>query len=258
MNKRVVVTGGTSRFGKDVVKRFVEAGNHVLFTGIEHRDDGEAVADELKAINDAVTIEYCRCNLSSEQSVKETAGAVAERLGGCDILVNNAANLKCGAVHQMEVFAWERVFDVDVKGVFLTCKHILPMMMEQHGGAVVNITSDADGLTGGSTAVSTSANGAVLNLTQSMALDYADYGIRVNAVSPMALASKLFARGAAPSDLVNYAKSVPLKRIAKPVEVANAVFFLASDQASFITGVNLPVDGGLSASRGPINLTGPS
>lgn len=250
MKKRVVITGGTSGMGSEIVKLYVENGDNIVFTGVEEPELGEKIAKEFGEINSDSKVFYSRCNVADEEEVKELVAFVEEKIGGCDILINNAGIFEGGQVHETTIESWNRVFDVDVKGVFLMSKHFIPGMLERKTGAIVN-TSSASGILGDTNmAAYNSAKGAVTNLTRAMALDYARKGIRVNAVCPTATATPMFLNGSTPEVIESFNRSIPLGRVAQPKEVAEAVFYLASNKASFITGVNLPLDGGLSAHSG--------
>lgn len=248
--KRVVITGGTSGMGKETTKLFLKNGHDVVFTGIEPVQTGNKIAEELSLINKESKVFFFRCDVSSETEVKELVKFTNEKLGGCDILVNNAGIFEGGQAHETSVESWDRVFDVDVKGAFLTSKYFVPQMIERKYGAIVN-TASISGLYADYNAVAyCAAKAAIANLSRAMALDYAEKGIRVNAVCPYATKTPMFMGGSTQDVIDAFNNASPMGRIANPEEIAEAIYFLASDKASFINGVNLPVDGGVTQHTG--------
>ncbi len=196
--------------------------------------------------------------LAVEADVSEDAGAArlvrtaVESFGGLDILVNNAGIESPGAAAETTGEQWQRLIDVNLKGVFLCSKHAIPEMVRRGGGAIVNNAS-INAIRGNHRLVAYSASkGGVVGLTLAMALDHAPQGIRVNCVCPATIEGtrmidRAMARESEPHSKREYLLAKhPIGRLGRPEEVAYAMLFLASDEASFITGVVLPVDGGRS------------
>ena len=247
--KRAVISGGTSGIGNETVKVFLENGYKVVFTGVEEDSIGNKIAEELREKYNQEAY-YFRTFIDDEESVKALVKYTIEKISGCDALINNAGIFEGGEAHLTPVESWDRVMSVDVKGVFLMSKHFVPQMIEQGKGAIVN-TASISGIAGEFNMVAyAAAKGAVINLTKAMACDYGTRGIRVNSVSPGATQTPMFLNGSSEELVASMKKAYPLGRLGEPKDIANAIFFLASDKAAFITGVNLPVDGGVTSHTG--------
>ncbi len=245
-NKIAIVTGAASGFGEGIARRYALEGAKVLVADIDAAG-AERVAGEIVA--DGGNAAFIRADVSDDAQVAAMVVAVMERFGGLDIVVNNAGvpqrNMPMLAVDEA---TFDRIFAVNVKSIYLTARHAVPEFRERGGGVFINIGSTAGirprpGLTwyNGSKA-------AVNALTKSMAVELAPDGIRANAIAPVAGDTPMLAEflGGQVTD-EGYAKfvaTVPLGRLSRPTDIANAALFLASDEAAFITGVCLEVDGG--------------
>lgn len=250
--KIVVVIGGSTGIGKATVKQFLQSGASVIFTGIENKND----IDPAKYSDDTNTLsEYYQLDVTDEDAVIRFSAYVDEKYSGCDVLFNNAGILIPNLLHETPTEEWLKTMNVNVNGMFYTSKYFIPQMLKKGGGAIVN-TSSMSGLVADYTFCSYNASkAAVANLTRNMALDYAEYNIRVNAVAPGSIRTSMYKKFAEPvggMDILDLGHNIvyPMKRIGLPEEIANAVLFLASDKASFITGINLVVDGGITACTG--------
>ena len=246
-DKISIVTGGSRGIGGATVKRFAEEGAKVIIFDML-RDEGMALA---KQIGDQVS--YQNVDITKEASVASAVRTVIDANGRIDILVNNAAIPGVNKYsHEVDVAEWDKVFDVNVKGMFLCTKHTLPHMMKQKSGAIVNFSS-IYGLIGNNDLPPYHATkGAVLMMTKTDAVCYAPYGIRVNAVHPGSTMTELFMQAAEsyPKGKQAYLDMMKEKHplcLGEPVDVANCVLFLASDEARFVTGASLVVDGGYTA-----------
>jgi len=245
--KRVIVTGGASGIGKATVERFLEEGAKVAIIDVSERN-GAAVAAELRAKgHDPLLITG---DVTSPKDVKRMIAKVLEEFGGIDVLFNNAGILVEGTIEEVSEEGWDRIMGVNVKGPFLMSKEVVPVMLKQGKGVIVNNAS-CSGLVGDRNAIAYNASkGAVVLMTKCLALDYAEKGIRANCVCPGEIDTPMFRQEAQARNMPveEYRKVLceyhPIGRLGVPVEVANAVLFLASDEASFITGTALSVDGG--------------
>jgi 3-oxoacyl-[acyl-carrier protein] reductase len=247
--KIVIVTGAASGFGEAIAKRFAVEGAKVLVADVDEAGGNRVVGSIRNTGGQAV---FVRTDVSKAAEVKAMIDAAGAQFGGLDILVNNA-----GFSHHMMPL-WElpeeeydRVFSVNTKGVFLGAKYAVPVLRERGGGVIVNTASiGAVAPRPGVTAYN-ATKGAVVTMTRGLAMEVAPFRIRVNAVNPVA-ADTQFVKGALGVDSMPepirqmVIQGIPLGRLAEPRDVAAAVLFLASDDAEFLTGVCLNVDGGRS------------
>ncbi|MFK8253013.1 SDR family NAD(P)-dependent oxidoreductase [Ancylobacter terrae] len=258
VGKVVLVTGAGSGIGAAIARRLATEGGHVI---LADRDGAAAgsVAGALSAEGRAA--EPVVLDMTDDDAAARLAGRIGERHGRLDVLVNNAGIHAGGAFQETEQSTWRRLFAVNVEAVMDLSLAMLALLRRANPrGNIVNLSS-ISGLGGdfGQAAYATS-KGAVTHLTRSMALDLAREAIRVNAVCPGSVHTPMFAAAIArldPGEVeATFARTYPMGRIARPEEIAAAVAFLASDDASFVTGVNLPVDGGLTCHNGAPRFDG--
>ena len=236
-----VVTGGASGIGAAVCRRLAAEGAFVVVTDVDS-DGGAAVAEGIGG-------RFLPADVTRAADVDALYDEVAARHGGIDVAVHNAGICppEDGSVLDVGLDAWRRVQDVNLTGVYLGCRAVLPYMLERGRGAIVNVASTAALMGAATSQISyTASKGGVLALTRELGVEFARRGVRVNAVSPGVVAtpltSGLFAEDAELS--ARRLVHVPMGRFGEPAEVAAAVAFLASDDASFLTAGNLVVDGG--------------
>ncbi len=248
--KVTIVTGGSTGIGEATCHRFAEEGAKVAIFDVS-APQGEKVAAELAAKGAEVV--FHRVDVSDEASVAAGIEAVVARWGGLDVLVNNAAITGVNKLaHEVSVAEWDAIFAVNVRGVFLCTKHAVKPMMAAKTGSIVNFSS-IYGLIGNDDLPPYHATkGAVLAMTKTDAVCYAPHGIRVNAVHPGSTKTPLFMKAGEtyPGGLDHYIEIMKAKHpltLGEPVDVANCVLFLASDEARFVTGSSLVCDGGYTA-----------
>jgi meso-butanediol dehydrogenase/(S,S)-butanediol dehydrogenase/diacetyl reductase len=250
-DKVVIVTGAGSGIGAATAARFAKEGALLSVCDINM----EGLAEKTKAFDPAGKRSLqSRTDVSKLAECEALVKATLDRFGRIDILVNNAGTGVFGRVTELSVDDWHKVFAIAVDSVFYMSKAAIPYIIKQKG-AVVNLGS-VSGLFGDyGFAGYNAAKGAVVNLTRTMALDFARDGIRVNAVCPGLVATPLSA-GLRDNPQVweEYQKGIPVARAAEPSEIAAAIAFLASDDASYMTGACMVVDGGLTASAGQPNF----
>ncbi|MDR3441842.1 MAG: glucose 1-dehydrogenase [Legionella sp.] len=248
-SKVVIVTGGASGIGLETAHQFAAEGAITIIADINSEKEAEVMAAFKKRGQECV---YHYADVANAEEVQKLVKIVLERYGKIDVLFNNAGIEISGAVTDFTEEEYQQLMDVNLKSVFLCSKYALKHMMEHSSGVIINVASVASFLAWKDDAVYSASKAAVKLLTQAMAVEYAPYNIRVNAVAPGIIDTPMTDRaiGAVPDVMeLKRAKGQihPLGRLGLPLEVARTVLFLASDEASFITGAILPVDGGYLA-----------
>jgi meso-butanediol dehydrogenase/(S,S)-butanediol dehydrogenase/diacetyl reductase len=248
-DKVVIVTGAGSGIGAATAQRFAAEGAKVALAG-RTRGKLETVAKAFPASH--VLIQ--ETDVSSKASVDDLVAATIERFGRLDVLVNNAGVAPMGPFMETTVDDWRSAMAIDVDGVFYGCRAAVPHLLATKG-SIINVSS-VSGIGGDwNMSAYNVAKGAVTNLTRSLALELGGQGVRVNAVNPSLTFTELTTDLEKNDALMaKFAERIPMGRGARPEEVAAVIAFLASDDASFVNGVNLPVDGGLNASNGQPKL----
>lgn len=248
--KSVIVTGGGTGIGRETALRFAREGARVVITG-RREEKLLGVADEAEA--EGLRISCCVSDISREEDCRAAVEFAVSELGGVDILFNNAGVLYPGAAHEITTELWTRTFDTNVRGTWLMSKYAIPEMLARGRGWVVNNASIV-GLKGfAGLSAYTASKGAVIQLTRSMALEYAEGGINVNAVCPGTTVTPLLTEGYLnrvpdPEEGMKFMNSLhPAGRLAGADEVAEAVLFLCDERSGFITGTALTIDGGWCA-----------
>jgi meso-butanediol dehydrogenase/(S,S)-butanediol dehydrogenase/diacetyl reductase len=241
----VIVTGAGSGIGRVTAQRFAAEGALVAVVDWIGERANEVTAEIVAAGGKA---EAVLADVSSSRDVKAMVATVASRLGPVDVLVNNAAIADGDDVLEIDEATWDRDVAVVLKGVFLCSKAVLPSMIERRSGAIVNIAS-VNGLSALGNEAYSAAKAGVINLTQGIAVRYGRNGVRCNAIAPGTIRTPIWQERIDRDPVVfqRLVKWYPLGRVGEPDDVANAAMFLASDEASWITGAVLPVDGGLLA-----------
>jgi NAD(P)-dependent dehydrogenase (short-subunit alcohol dehydrogenase family) len=240
-----IVTGGARGIGAATAAALAEAGAMVMIGDVE-AEAGQATARQVGGA-------FVEADVSRVTDVERLMSAAVERFGGLDVLVNNAGVVLARSALDTAEEEWDRVLAVNLKGAWLCARAAVPHMVQRGGGAIVNVVSNA-GLVGfPNTAAYCASKGGLANLTRAMALDFAPLRVRVNAVCPghtrTPMAERFVAAQADPEAFLDdfVRRQHPLGRMAEPAEIARAIRFLASDEASFVTGALLPVDGGYTA-----------
>ena len=243
-DKIAIVTGAGQGIGRAIAEKLAAGGATIVVTDINQAAAGQTA----RAIGGgAVAVP---ADVTSAESVTAMVGQAQSRFGRIDVLVNNAGWDKAGRFTDSDPADWDRVIQINLYGVLNTSKAVLPIMAERGRGTVVNIASDAGRVGSSGEAVYSAAKGGVIAFTKATAREMARHQVTVNCVCPGPADTELFAAigGDNPKLRDALTRAIPLRRLARPADVAGAVAFLASDDAAFITGQTISVSGGLTMS----------
>jgi NAD(P)-dependent dehydrogenase (short-subunit alcohol dehydrogenase family) len=246
--KVALITGGASGMGKVASALFAREGAKVVLTDVAD-EAGEVAAGEIR--REGGEAEYVRADVSKESDAKAMVDAAVERFGGLHILYNNAGVMppEDGSVDALDERVWDLTFAVNVKGVAFGCKYGVPALIASGGGSIVNVASFVAWMGAATSQTAyTSSKGAVLAMTREIAVEYARRGVRCNALCPGPVETPLLMKLL--SDEAKRRRRfvhIPMGRLGRAEELANAALFLASDDSSFMTGASLIVDGGITA-----------
>jgi len=245
--KVALVTGGTSGIGRETAIQFAKAGAKVVLAG-RRTEAGEAVVNEITSAGGEA--HFVQTDVTKEDQVKRLVEETVQHFGRLDIAFNNAGIEHGGPVTEFTEEDYRKVFDINVLGVFLSQKYEIPAMLKFGGGVIINTSSTLGHIAMPGAAVYNASKHAVEGITKTTALELAEQGIRVNSVAPGAIATDMIDRAAGEEGTEGrqqLASQHPMGRLGEAKEIAAAVLYLASDAASFTTGISLPVDGGYLA-----------
>ena len=243
--KTVIVTGSASGIGRGIAERFSQEGANVVLCDV-HEDKLKEVAGTLPEARTLARV----CDVSDFEAVRQLVASAVERFGALHVMVNNAGIASEGNVVEVPLGDWKKTVDTDLGGVFHGCRAALPELLKT-AGCIVNTASVSGLAADWSMSAYNAAKGGVVNLTRAVALDFGSNGVRANSVCPSLTHTGMTEDMLKDDALVaRFMERMPLKRVAEPADIAGVVAFLASDDARFVNGVNLPVDGGVMASNG--------
>lgn len=241
-DKTAIITGGATGIGLACARLFQQEGARVALFG--RRQDR---LDQAKKILGKPAM-IIAGDITQQDDIDRLTSRVLEEWGRIDILINNAGTFATAALHETEDEAWDGIFNVNLRGVFLLTKKVLPQMLKQKSGSIVNISSILGMIAVPETAAYNASKGALNQFSKSIAVEYGPAGIRSNSVCPGMIETEMTEELRGNTELMDeWKKGYPLGRFGGADEVAMACLFLASDEASFVTGATLPVDGGYTA-----------
>ena len=243
--KVAVITGSASGIGREAALLFSDEGAKLCIADVAEKEGEQTASDCKEAF-------FHQVDVSDPQSVEEMYRATAERFGRVDVLYNNAGIMPAddASVLDTEPDAWQRVQDVNTKGVYLCCKYGIPHLLENGGGSVINVASFVALVGAATSQISyTASKGAVLAMTRELSVEFARRGVRVNALCPGPVETPLLMRlfDETPGALERRLVHVPMGRLAQAREIAYGALFLASDESSYVNGATFVVDGGITA-----------
>lgn len=237
--KVAIITGGAQGMGETHARRFVKEGAKVVLTDILE-EKGQALADEL-----GENALFIKQDVTSAAEWETVVAKAEEAFGPVNVLVNNAGISMAKSILQITEEEYRRIVDINQTSVFLGMKTTIPSMQKAGGGSIVNVSS-INGLVGGAIGY-TDTKFAVRGMTKAAAVECAHYGIRVNSVHPGVIATPMIVQEDQKAQIEEFAKQIPLKRIAESEEITHLVLFLASDESSYSTGSEFIADGGITA-----------
>jgi NAD(P)-dependent dehydrogenase (short-subunit alcohol dehydrogenase family) len=245
-NKTVLITGALTGIGRAVAVIFAQQGAQVIVSGRRDKE-GEKLVEELRALG--AEAEFIRADVRAEEDVRNLVDQTVKRFGRLDIAVNNAGTEGLrGLVTEQTADSYAATFDTNVLGVLLSMKHELRVMLPQGSGSIVNVSSAYGSVGAPGASVYVASKHAVEGLTKSAALEAAGTGVRVNVVAPGATDTGMLTRFTnTDENKAALVSTVPIKRLATPEEIAQVIAFVASANASYMTGASIPVDGGILA-----------
>jgi 3-oxoacyl-[acyl-carrier protein] reductase len=242
-----LITGGAAGMGRDTSLGYARDGGMVAVLDVRP-DRSQQTCDLITAAGGMAAA--FPADVTDPAQVEQAVAAVLARFGRIDFLLNNAGTTRPGNVVDVTLEDWDTVLDVNLKGPFLVSRAVLPGMLERGSGSIVNIGS-VSGMAGDRNAAAyNAAKAAVINLTRSMALDFGPRGVRTNCICPGAIGTPVIRRRLTDQAREAISRNTPLGRIGEGTEVANLSLWLASDEASYVNGAVIPVDGGLMAWNG--------
>ena len=240
-NKVAIVTGATSGIGEGTAKAFAKEGAKVVIAGRNH-EKGNKIEQEIIA-NGGIA-KFIPCDVSDADAVQKMIKIVVETYGKIDILFNNAGVMLASMeIERMPLEDWQKTMDINLTGTFLVTKYAKPYIVKQKGNIINNASiAGMQHYAAGRSYAYSASKAAIIQFSHQMAKNYGEEGVRVNCICPGIVDTPILGD----RDRSVYAERVPLKRLATPEDVAKSVLFLASDDAAYLTGVVLPVDGGVS------------
>ena len=247
-NKVAIITGAASGMGAEEAKLFAKHGAKVVATDVQF-EKVVAVVEEIKAAGgEAIAVAH---NVALKEDWEKVVASAIEAFGTIDVLINNAGiadRNPFGTPETMELDEWDRILDINLKSVFLGMKQVLPVMKEKKAGSIINVSSIAAMIGTGGPFAYTATKGGIRSMTKQVAAVYGEFNIRVNSIHPGGVKTPMIEEALQNPDFAKRVEmTTPLRRVAEPIEIANAALFLASDESSYMSGSEMVVDGGATS-----------
>lgn len=248
LQKVAIITGAGSGIGRATAMLFAQEGAKVVVADI-NAGSGSETASQIS--NNGGKAFFLEVDVSKERDVRDLIKTTVKEFGKLDVLFNNAGITGVsGPIWRTSQSEWDRIFDVNLKGIFYGCKYAIPALKKNRQGSIINTASELALVGSPDIPVYAASKGGVVTLTRSLALQCASYKIRVNCICPGPIMTPLLRKDVPEKNLQRLAKDIPVGRIGQPLDIAYAALYLASDESAFMTGASLIVDGGATLAWG--------
>lgn len=241
-NKIALVTGGTSGIGKEIAKLLLENGVQVIINYGNNDDQANKAISEFKSFEDKILL--VKADVSKEKEVISMFKKIENKFGRLDFLINNAGTNVDSFIENFDVTNWDKILDINLKGKFICTKHAVKLMRKSKNASIINIASRLGIKPCEEASAYCVAEAGVINFTKCSAMEFAKDKIRVNSISPTLTITPMALSGWSEQEIEMTKENNPMKRLGEPIDIANMVLYLCSDEAKYITGQNISINGG--------------